>query len=250
MQKETNLNQILQKIPHGSVVTSVWLNKQGISSSLIHAYKKNNWFKSFGTGAYFKLNDSIELNGALYAVQTQLDLSFHIGGVSALSIHGINHNISFSRKTYIYGLRGEKLPHWFKEKYKDDTEIIKTTILPKDIGLENYNDKDFSTKISTKERALLEMIYLTPNKNSLNEVYQLMESMPVLKPKLLQDLLENCSSIKVKRVFLYIAEKLNYPWFKKLDISKIDLGKGKRTIEKGGKLNKKYNIVIGNIEEI
>ena len=94
------------------------------------------------------------------------------------------------------------------------------------------------------------MIYLAPNKSSLNEVYQLMESMPVLKPKLLQELLENCSSIKVKRVFLYIAEKLNYSWFKKLDISKVDLGKGKRTIEKGGKLDKKFNIVIGNIEEI
>lgn len=250
MQKETNLNQILQKIPHGTVVTSVWLNKQGISNSLIHSYKKNNWFKSFGIGAYSKLNDNIELNGALYAVQTQLDLSFHIGGVSALSVHGINHNINFSRKTYIYGLHGEKLPRWFKEKYEENTEIIKTTILPKDIGLEDNNDKDFSTKISTKERALLEMIHLAPNKNSLNEVYQLMELMPVLKSKLLQELLENCSSIKVRRVFLYIAENLNYPWFKNLDPTKIDLGKGKRTIEKGGKLDKKYNIVIGNIEDI
>ena len=161
MQKEISLNQILQKIPHGTVVTSAWLNKQGISNSLIHSYKKNNWFKSFGTGAYSKLNDNIELNGALYAVQTQLDLSFHIGGVSALSVHGINHNISFGRKTYIYGLRGEKLPRWFKEKYEENTEIIKTIILPKDIGLEDNNDKDFSTKFSTKERALLEMIYIS-----------------------------------------------------------------------------------------
>ena len=250
MQKEISLNQILQKIPHNTVVTSVWLNQQGISNSLIHSYKKNNWFKSFGTGAYLKLNDNVELNGALYAVQTQLNLSFHIGGVSALSVHGINHNISFSRKTYIFGLCREKLPRWFNEKYNENTEIVKTALLPENVGFEDNNDKDFATKISTKERALFEMIYLAPNKSSLNEVYQLMESMPVLKPKLLQELLENCSSIKVKRVFLYIAEKLNYPWFKKLDISKVDLGKGKRTIEKGGKLDKKYNIVIGNIEEI
>ena len=140
--------------------------------------------------------------------------------------------------------------HVPNEKYNENTEIVKTAILPENVGFEDNNDKDFATKISTKERALFEMIYLAPNKSSLNEVYQLMESMPVLKPKLLQELLENCSSIKVKRVFLYIAEKLNYPWFKKLDISKVDLGKGKRTIEKGGKLDKKYNIVIGNIEEI
>lgn len=250
MQKETNLNQILQKIPHNTVVTSVWLNQQGISNSLIHSYKKNNWFKSFGVGAYSKLNDVVELNGAIYALQNQLKLNFHIGGVSALSIQGINHNISFDRRIYIFGLPGEKLPHWFSEKYKNNTEIIKTTFLPDNTGFGNNNDKDFSTKISSKERAILEMIYLTPDKNSLNEVYQLIESMSVLKPKLLQELLENCSSIKVKRVFLYIAEKLNYPWFKKLDITKINLGKGKRMIEKGGKLNKKYNIVIRNIEDI
>ena len=114
----------------------------------------------------------------------------------------------------------------------------------------DFDNKDFSIKISSQERAILEMIYLTPDKNSIKEIYQLMESMSVLKPKLLQELLENCSSIKVKRVFLYLADKLNYPWFKKLDITKIDLGSGKRTIEKGGKLDKKYNIIIGNIEEI
>ena len=37
---------------------------------------------------------------------------------------------------------------------------------------------------------------------------------------------------------------------KKLNIRYINLGSGKRIIEKGGKLDKKYNIVIGNIENI
>ena len=46
MQNETNLNQILQKIPHGTVVTSSWLEMQGISRSLRNAYKKNGWLKS------------------------------------------------------------------------------------------------------------------------------------------------------------------------------------------------------------
>ena len=77
-----------------------------------------------------------------------------------------------------------------------------------------------------------------------------MELLSVLHSNLLQELLENCTNIKVKRIFLYIAEKLNYPWFSRLDIQRIDLGSGKRIIEKGGRLNKKYNIVIGNIEEI
>lgn len=250
MQNETNLNQILKKIPHNTAVTVQWLKAQGISGSLIHAYKKNGWLKSLGAGAYSKLNDIAALDGALYALQNQLNLSFHIGGVSALSLQGVNHNISFNRKIYICGRRGEKLPKWFQKNFDNDIEVIKTEFLTKNIGLENYNNKDFTFKISSKERAVLEMIYLTPDKNSLNEVYQLMELLSVLRPKLLQELLENCTSIKIKRIFLYIAEKLNYPWFSKLDIQRIDLGSGKRIIEKGGRLDKKYNIVIGNIDEI
>lgn len=250
MQNETNLNRILQKIPYGTVVTASWLKKQGISGSLQHAYKKNEWLKSFETGAYIKLNDTVEMDGAIYALQNLLGLNFHVGGVSALSIHGINHNLSFNRKTFIFGQGGEKLPRWFKAKYEKDIDVTKTNFLPLKIGMENLDKKDFTIKISTNERAILEAIYLAPNQNSLNEIYQLLEIMSTLKPKLMQELLESCSNIKVKRVFLYMAEKLNYPWFKKLDISKINLGSGKRVIEKGGKLNKKYNIVIGNIEEI
>lgn len=250
MQNKIKLKQILQNIPHGAVVTSLWLENQGVSRSLRSAYKKNGWLKSFGNGAYFKLNDNIELDGSVYALQQQLNLSFHLGGVSALTKLGINHNIAFNRKTYIYGYGAEKVPNWFKENYNENIEIVKSEFLPKELGLLDFDNKDFSIKISSQERAILEMLYLAPDKNSIKEIYQLLETMSVLKPKLLQELLENCSNIKVKRVFLYLADKLNYPWFKKLDISKIDLGSGKRTIEKGGKLDKKYNIVIGNIEEI
>jgi hypothetical protein len=49
---------------------------------------------------------------------------------------------------------------------------------------------------------------------------------------------------------LCIAENVGCPAFKKLDLSKIDLGKGKRLIIKGGKLDKKYNIAIDDIEKI
>jgi hypothetical protein len=63
-------------------------------------------------------------------------------------------------------------------------------------------------------------------------------------------LLEKCNSVKVKRLFLYFAELSNHSWFKRLDLSKIDLGKGVREVTKGGKYNQKYNIIIGDVKEI
>ena len=94
------------------------------------------------------------------------------------------------------------------------------------------------------------MLYLVPEKITLNEAYQIIETITTVKPKEFEILLEECSSVKVKRLFLYMAEEVNFNWFKRLNLTKINLGKGVREITKGGKHNKKYNIIIGDIEEI
>jgi len=66
----------------------------------------------------------------------------------------------------------------------------------------------------------------------------------------MQELLEMCTSVKVKRLFLYMSEKINHAWLEYLKLDKIDIGKGKRVITKGGTLDKKYNIVIESLDEI
>ena len=50
----------------------------------------------------------------------------------------------------------------------------------------------------------------------------------------MQQLLENCTSVKVKRLFLYLAEKSDHEWVKFLNKEIIDLGKGKRSFAKKG----------------
>ncbi|MEX2371969.1 MAG: type IV toxin-antitoxin system AbiEi family antitoxin domain-containing protein, partial [Bacteroidales bacterium] len=65
-----------------------------------------------------------------------------------------------------------------------------------------------------------------------------------LRPKILQELLENCNSIKVIRLFLYMASKANHQWLDFVDQSRIDLGTGDRVIVKGGVYIKKYKISL------
>ena len=71
-----------------------------------------------------------------------------------------------------------------------------------------------------------------------------MEGLTTLRPKLVQRLLEECKSIKVRRLFLLMAEYSNHDWFKELNVEKIDLGSGKRVIVKNGVLDKKYKITV------
>jgi hypothetical protein len=43
---------------------------------------------------------------------------------------------------------------------------------------------------------------------------------------------------------LYFSEAANHSWFKYLDIDKINLGSGKRSIVKDGTYNEKYRITV------
>jgi hypothetical protein len=90
----------------------------------------------------------------------------------------------------------------------------------------------------------MEMLYYVPSNQGFDEAIRIMESLMSLRPKIVQTLLENCMQIKVKRLFLYLADTLNLPWFKNLDLSKIDTGKGKRVVAINGALDKKYLITV------
>lgn len=249
--KETNLKQLLSNTPANIILTSKYLAKLGFSYDLQKRYERSGWLERLYEGAYSKLGEKVELSGAIYALQKQLNLSIHPAGISALNdYYNVRHNVPFNRKQQLIGTRGEKLPKWFTSIYSDRTELSLTTFLPEKLGLVEQNTGDFSIKIPTLERAVLEMLYFIPEKVTLNEGYQIIESLTTIKPKEFQMLLENCTSIKVKRLFLYMAEKVGFNWFNRLDLSKIDLGKGAREITKGGKHDRKYNIIIGDIEEI
>jgi hypothetical protein len=71
-----------------------------------------------------------------------------------------------------------------------------------------------------------------------------MESLTTLRPGLVQSLLEQCRSVKVKRLFMFLAEHHNHAWVERLDLSKVDFGKGKRMIVKGGRFDAKYRITV------
>ena len=98
--------------------------------------------------------------------------------------------------------------------------------------------------VSSPARAMLECLYLAPEKQELLECFELMEGLNNLRPKVVQELLEQCTSVKVKRLFLYLADKAGHEWLQYLDLQKIDLGSGKRSLVKNGVYVAKYQITV------
>lgn len=244
--KKIKINQLLSTHPSGIVYQSFWLVKQGYSLDLQKRYRKSDWLTSIGTGAMIRSGDNVGYEGAIYALQQQAGLFVHPAGKTALSLLGKAHYLELSpKKAVVFGGKNEKLPTWCKtHDWGIQLDYYSSSFLPADIGLVEVELKTFSIQVSSAARALLECLFLAPKNQELVECYQLMEGLNNLRPNLVQKLLESCTSIKVKRLFLFLAEKANHSWVKHINLEKIDLGSGKRSIVKNGAYNSKYKITV------
>ncbi len=102
-------------------------------------------------------------------------------------------------RTVLLERKGERLPDWFRNKnWGPKIDYFITSFLPSCLGLVEFENKTFSVKISSPARAILECLYLSPKHQELIECYELI-GINYLRPKSVQGLLENCSSIKVMR---------------------------------------------------
>jgi hypothetical protein len=246
-EKTSKINKLVQLQPKGTVFASSWMVANGYSLDLQKQYRKSNWLETIGTGAMIRTGDNIQIEGALYTLQNQLGFHIHIGGKSALGIHGKAHYLNFNTsKTLLFGPLKENLPKWFREydNWKDKYILTQSDFLPLVIAITDFNYGAFNLKISTPARAIMECLYLSPKEQPLLECYEIMEGLNNLRPNIVQHLLENCNSIKVKRLFLFMAEKANHNWLNYLNMEKIDLGKGKRSLVTNGVYDTKYQITL------
>lgn len=175
--KKPKLNELLSQWPTGIILTSTWLKEHGYYKQLVKLYCDKGWLKSIGRGAYVRLNDQVTWQGAVKALQEQLNLSVHVGGLTALQLYGISQ----------YQMLNKQQPTFY---------LFNTT-----------NEK-------------------------------------------IQILLNACLSIKVKCLFLYLAEKCNLSFLNDLDLSTINLGSGKRVIGEGGTYNAKWLLSLPRLNDM
>ena len=88
--------------------------------------------------------------------------------------------------------------------------------------------------LSTPERGVLELLDELPGRKTFHQVDVVMDGLVGLSPKRTSRLLRECRSVKVKRLFLWLAERHGHPWIERLDRDGIDLGKGKRMLVRAG----------------
>lgn len=243
---DKKLKSLLYNHVPGTALLASWLEKNGISRDLQQYYLKSGWLESYGVGAFKRPNENVQWTGALNSLQRQTELQVHAGGLTSLSLQGLSHYLRIDKEPiYLFSTQYVKLPKWLlSQEWSSRIIHIKTKFLTVNSAFVDYSSDGIKCRISSAERAILECLHLVPNRFDMVECYQIFEGLVNLRPKLLQELLEDCNSIKVKRMFFYMASKVNHQWLEFLDQSRIDLGAGDRVIVKGGVYISKYKISV------
>jgi hypothetical protein len=151
------------------------------------------------------------------------------------------------RDVHLYAI--ESLPGWV-ERVPADAHFVEhrsDVLFAVDPGQRtqvSWGHWGWALDVSSEERALCELLHDVPERETFHQVDMLMESASTLSPQRVQLLLEACRSIKVKRLFLWFAERHHHAWFSRLDGGRIDLGRGKRQLVAGGRYDAKYQITV------
>lgn len=265
-QGASKLKQLLQTIPPGFLVDMAWMTRHAISRQSVSGYVKQGWLERLRQGLYrrpFTTGASREAATGwkipLLSAQWIMGHGFHVGGTSALSLHGHSHYLQLGGDAAIY-LYGSDIPTWLVELQTDARFVRRSDALfgEQPTGVE---DSEFSLsdgpdveltlspwrwpiRMSSAERAILEALDELPKNESFHTLDMAFESLVNLRPKLLTMLLAQCQSVKVKRLFFVYADKHAHAWRKHIDMSLIDMGRGDRALAALGRLHPTYRITV------
>lgn len=174
-------------------------------------------------------------------------LPVHIGRRSALQLLGKSHYLPLSNFTALdlFTLPGISVPRWANKPslWSITFNIIKKQLITGGIlenGLTSQIVEGTPLILSAPESAMLEVFYQVPKSINYEEALELMESLPYLRPEIVEALLKTCTSIRAKRLFLHSAEKFQHEWLGVLNLNPLNLGKGKLKIDEGGSYDAKY----------
>lgn len=192
----------------------------------------------------YRTGDSLSAYAALSCYNKQLGKMFRIAAHSALELFGFNHYIPMGKPLLIVEHGKQRVPEWINNDVFDMTIKLFSTETFSEPQSTTIVKNDVELLVSTPEQAFLECILLAPLQYSYMDLFYIMEQLTTLHPEILQQLLETTKNLKVKRMFLYMAEKAGHYWFDDLDTSKIVLGTSKLQLVKNGTYISKYKITV------
>jgi hypothetical protein len=242
------LKETLTTWPRNALFTTDDLKARGVSPSLLQEWRKSGWIVSLGRGVMYRQGDTPTWVNALELLN-RLSPTVHIGGRTSFELAKVSQYVRGPRgQKFLYVQDHQRLPPWFlsfveKENLNIQTRGLFTTNLS-GISLTEYLADGVAVVGSTLERASIELSAGVDDELSYNEAKELVQALVSPRLNLLAQLLQNCESVRAKRVFLHLAEACNHKWYADLDLTCVDLGRGPREVVKKGRFDARFQITV------
>jgi hypothetical protein len=252
-QNDNPLNRLDRELPEGLLADSTWFRKRGFSRQLLNYYVSAGWLDQPARSVFRRPRGTLGWQQVVLSLQMMLlDYRLAVGGRTALELKGYAHFLpQRTKEVHLYGPRPlpawlDKLPIGVRFVHHNSRKLFKTepTTFSFNSPPGHSLPEEWQLLLSVTERAILELLDELPQHESFEQVDVLMEGLSNLSPRRLQELLVDCRSVKVKRLFFYFADRHKHAWLKQLKKDRIDLGSGKRMLAKGGKLDRTYQITV------
>ena len=256
-QNEQKLNRLIRSIPKAMVVDAAWLTDAGYSTSLRSQYVAAGWLERPARGVYKLPAGDLTWETVLASLQHLMHRSLHVGGRSALELHGYGHYLAPGPPTSVVVYSDEPLPSWLG-KLPDMPRFETRTMAPLFPAVRSVSTEDaigagrtvapldpatrYPLLASVPERAWLELLADVPHRITFEMADAIGDGLRTLRPALMQRLLEAVRRVKVRRLALWFADRHAQPWRERLDRDRIDLGTGNRVLVPDGRLDPTYLI--------
>jgi hypothetical protein len=271
----SKLNSLQKLLPEGLLAPTSWLEAHGYSRSLLAGYVKRGWLESPARGVYRRPGAPLKWQHAVCSLARMCSGDVHVGGLTALEMRGYAHFLKPRGLGQVALYLDAKPPGWLAKlglaerfvAHRNTLFAFPVTAMHEPlppayavrpelngVTAEPWGSWDDPLPVALPERAMLEFLDEVPAKQSLDHAALLMQGLGDLGSRRVLELLGACRSVKVKRLFLALAARQKFQWVKPVlaaaDSGAVALGRGKRSLGKGGRFDSKYRITVPDDSDV
>jgi hypothetical protein len=201
------INRLLRSLRHDQPLDLEMLANQKVSPALAAHYSRSRWLTRLGPGVYGFPGGRLDRDQCLLFLQRRIT-GLHVGGKTALAWQGVSHYLSTAETLTMWGTERTVLPEWFAKQFPS-TYRSWTLFSEGAVGRGLLTPPEITPRVtvSSRERALLELLRDIRTEVDLEEARHLFFATQGMRLKVTGELLEGCTNVRTVRLFLLWAHE-------------------------------------------
>lgn len=201
------INGLLREVSHEQPLDLALLRKNGISPALAAHYARTGWLERLAKGVYCVAGARLNRDQSLVFLQGRIE-GLHVGARTALAWQGVRQYLETQERLTMWASTRGDLPEWFTERFPGSlTSLSLFDDATKETGIVTPPAVTDGVRVSSRERALLELLRDVRTALQLQEARELFFATSGLRAAVMGELLIGCTSVKTVRLFLMWARE-------------------------------------------